>query len=102
MIAPSEASSNLPRFNRLRYGFRSQDAEDLESMYSMTRPEGFDPELIKRIMLGTYALSKGYCDTFFKKASQLRTLIVNDFKEAFRQCHVLITPVALTLAFKIR
>jgi len=101
IIAPSEASSNLARYDGVRYGFRSQDAEDLESMYSMTRAEGFGAEVIRRIMLGTYALSKGYYDAFFKKASQVRTLIVNDFKEAFRQCHVLITPVAPTPAFKI-
>ncbi len=101
IIAPSEASSNLARYDGVRYGFRSEDAEDLESMYSMTRAEGFGPEVIRRIMLGTYALSKGYYDAFFKKASQVRTLIVNDFKEAFRQCHVLITPVAPTAAFKI-
>jgi len=101
IIAPSEASSNLARYDGVRYGFRSQDAEDLESMYSMTRAEGFGAEVIRRIMLGTYALSKGYYDAFFKKASQVRTLIVNDFKEAFRQCDVLITPVGPTPAFKI-
>jgi len=70
-------------------------------MYTMTRAQGFGPEVIRRIMLGTYALSKGYYDEFFKKASQVRTLIINDFKEAFSKCHVIITPVAPTPAFKI-
>jgi aspartyl-tRNA(Asn)/glutamyl-tRNA(Gln) amidotransferase subunit A len=70
-------------------------------MDSMTRAEGFGPEVIRRIMLGTYALSEGYYDAFFKKASEVRTLIVNDFKDALRQCHILITPVAPAPAFKI-
>jgi len=89
IIAPSEASSNLARY------------DGVESIYRMTRAQAFGPEVIRRIMLGTYALSKGYYDAFFKKASQVRTLIINDFKEAFRKCHVLITPVAPTPAFKI-
>lgn len=101
IIAPSEASSNLARYDGVRYGFRSKDTDDIESMYRMTRAQAFGPEVIRRIMLGTYALSKGYYDAFFKKASQVRTLIINDFKEAFRKCHVLITPVAPTPAFKI-
>jgi len=101
IIAPSEASSNLARYDGVRYGLRSEDTDDLESMYTMTRAQGFGPEVIRRIMLGTYALSKGYYDAFFKKASQVRTLMINDFREAFSKCHVLVTPVAPTPAFKI-
>jgi aspartyl-tRNA(Asn)/glutamyl-tRNA(Gln) amidotransferase subunit A len=101
IIAPSEASSNLARYDGVRYGFRFKDTDDLESMYMMTRAKAFGPEVIRRIMLGTYALSKGYYDAFFKKASQVRTLIINDFVEAFKKCQILIAPVAPTPAFKI-
>jgi aspartyl-tRNA(Asn)/glutamyl-tRNA(Gln) amidotransferase subunit A len=101
IIAPSEASSNLARYDGVRYGFRFKDTDDLESMYRMTRAKAFGPEVIRRIMLGTYTLSKGYYDAFFKKASQVRTLIINDFVEAFKKCQILITPVAPTPAFKI-
>ncbi len=101
IIAPAEAGSNLARYDGVRYGLRSKNAGNLESMYKSTRKEGFGSEVIRRIMLGTYALSAGYREAFFKKASQVRTLVIKDFKEGFKRCNVLIAPVAPTSAFKL-
>lgn len=101
IIAPSEASSNLARYDGVRYGFRTPESHDLFEMFSKTRTEGFGPEVIRRIMLGTYALSAGYYDAYYRKASRVRTLLINDFKEAFEICDVLLTPVAPTPAFQI-
>ena len=102
LIAPAEASSNLARFDGVKYGFRAENAENLIAMYKKTRSEGFGAEVKRRIMLGTYALSAGYYDAYYGKASQVRTLIRQDFEEAFKKCDVIVTPTAPTPAFKIR
>ncbi len=101
IIAPSEASSNLARYDGVKYGFRDKNQTDLESMYKKTKSIGFGDEVIRRIILGTYALSAGYYDAFYKKASQIRTLIIDDFKKAFAKCDILIAPTTPTCAFKI-
>jgi len=101
IIAPAEASSNLARYDGVKYGLRTQHARDLMSMYRQTRHQGFGPEVKRRIMLGTYVLSAGYYDAYYKKASQVRTLIRQDFVEAFKQCDALLAPVAPIPAFKI-
>ncbi len=101
VIAPSEASSNLARYDGVKYGFRNQDNPDLMSMYRSTRSQGFGPEVQRRIIIGTYCLSAGYYDAYYGKASQVRTLITEDFKKAFQTCDVIACPVAPTAAFKI-
>jgi len=101
VIAPAEASSNLARYDGVKYGYRSADGRDLLEMYKMTRSEGFGAEVKRRIMIGTYALSSGYYDAYYKKASQVRTLIKRDFQEAFKSCDVIITPTSPTPAFRI-
>lgn len=101
IIAPAEASSNLARYDGVKYGFRDKTAKSLLEMYHQTRSSGFGAEVKRRIMLGTYALSAGYYDAYYKKASQVRTLIKQDFLQAFTQCDFVITPVAPTPAFKI-
>ncbi len=101
IIAPSEASSNLARFDGVRYGHRASDYKDLEEMYSKTRDEGFGAEVKRRIMLGTYSLSSGYYDAYYLKAQQVRTLIYQDFMKAFEKYDVLITPTTPDVAFKI-
>src|SRR5678815_2647869 len=101
IIATAEASSNLARFDGVRYGFRAEDAPELRQMYRKTREEGFGPEVKRRIMLGTYVLSAGYYDAYYRKAQQVRTLIKNDFLEAFKRCDAIITPTAPTPAFAI-
>jgi aspartyl-tRNA(Asn)/glutamyl-tRNA(Gln) amidotransferase subunit A len=101
IIATAEASSNLARFDGVRYGFRAEDASELRQMYRKTREEGFGPEVKRRIMLGTYVLSAGYYDAYYRKAQQVRTLIKNDFMTAFKQCDAIITPTAPTPAFAI-
>jgi len=100
LLATSEASSNLARYDGVKYGFR-QTGKDLLDMYKNTRAKGFGPEVKRRIMLGTYALSSGYYDAYYKKAQQVRTLIKRDFEEAFRKVDVLVTPTAPTPAFKV-
>jgi aspartyl-tRNA(Asn)/glutamyl-tRNA(Gln) amidotransferase subunit A len=100
LIAPAEASSNLARYDGVAYGFRDKNAADLLDMYKETRSQGFGPEVKRRILIGTYALSSGYYDAYYKKASQVRTLILNDFKKAWEQCDVLISPVTPTPAWK--
>jgi len=101
LIAPAEASSNLARYDGVKYGYRSTQDENLLAMYKKTRSEGFGPEVKRRIMLGTYALSAGYYDAYYGKASQVRTLIRMDFEQAFQKCDVIVTPVSPTPAFKI-
>jgi aspartyl-tRNA(Asn)/glutamyl-tRNA(Gln) amidotransferase subunit A len=101
IIAPAEASSNLARYDGVKYGFRSHDGRDLLEMYKKTRSEGFGAEVKRRIMIGTYALSSGYYDAYYKKASQVRALIKRDFDKAFKQCDVILTPTTPTPAFKI-
>lgn len=101
LIAPAEASSNLARYDGVKYGFRNKFSEDLLEMYRDTRSTGFGPEVQRRIILGTYALSAGYYDAYYGKASQVRTLIVEDYKKAFETCDVLVMPVAPTPAFQL-
>jgi len=101
IIAPAEASSNLARFDGVRYGNRDQEASTLIEMYRQSRSQGFGPEVKRRIIIGTYALSSGYYDAYYKKASQARTLIINDYRQAFSQCDVLASPVSPTPAWAI-
>ena len=101
IIATAEASSNLARFDGVRYGFRAEDAPELRQMYRKTREEGFGPEVKRRIMLGTYVLSAGYYDAYYRKAQQVRTLIENDFLDAFKKCDAVITPTSPTAAFSL-
>jgi aspartyl-tRNA(Asn)/glutamyl-tRNA(Gln) amidotransferase subunit A len=101
IVAPAEASSNLARYDGVKYGFRSEGNSDLLEMYKKTRSAGFGAEVKRRIMIGTYALSSGYYDAYYKKASQVRALIKRDFDEAFKTCDVLMTPTTPTPAFRI-
>lgn len=101
LLAPSEASSNLARYDGVKYGFRFSDAEDLREMYFKTRAEGFGWEVKRRIMIGTYALSSGYYDAYYLKAQRVRTLIKRDFEEAFKKVDVIMTPTYPEPAFKI-
>lgn len=101
LIAPAEASSNLARYDGVKYGLRDAGAGSLMDMYRQTRAKGFGPEVKKRIIIGTYALSSGYYDAYYRKASQVRTLLVEDFKAAFQTCDVLVSPVAPTPAWRI-
>jgi aspartyl-tRNA(Asn)/glutamyl-tRNA(Gln) amidotransferase subunit A len=101
VIAPCEASSNLARFDGVRYGFRDREKTGLLEMYRGTRSRGFGPEVQRRIILGTYALSAGYYDAYYGKATQVRTLIREDFMKAFSICDVILCPVAPTPAFKL-
>ncbi|BAZ37423.1 glutamyl-tRNA(Gln) amidotransferase subunit A [Calothrix sp. NIES-4101] len=100
IIAPSEASANLARYDGVKYGVRAEDADNLLSMYNRTRANGFGAEVKRRIMIGTYALSAGYYDAYYLKAQKVRTLIKQDFENAFAQVDVLVSPVAPTTAFK--
>ncbi|MGE5557753.1 MAG: Asp-tRNA(Asn)/Glu-tRNA(Gln) amidotransferase subunit GatA [Bacillota bacterium] len=100
IIAPAEASSNLARYDGARYGMRVE-AEDSVSMFLRTRDEGFGSEVKRRIMIGTYALSAGYYDAYYKKAQQVRTLIREEFQKAFERCDFLVTPTAPSAAFRI-
>ena len=99
VIAPSEASANLARYDGVKYGFRSEDQKTLMEMTSKTRAEGFGSEVKRRILIGTYALSAGYVDAYYKKAQQVRTLIRRDFDDAFKKVDVLLAPTAPTTAF---
>jgi len=103
LILPSEASSNLARFDGMRYGLRAGDdgSASVEEVMARTREEGFGAEVKRRIMLGTYALSSGYYDAYYGQAQKVRTLISRDFAEAFGQVDVLISPTTPTTAFKI-
>jgi len=101
LIAPAEASSNLARYDGVRYGYRSEGATSLIEMMSKTRAEGFGAEVQRRIMIGTYALSAGYYEAFYGKAQKVRTLIRGDFAGAFGKADVLLTPTAPTPAFRL-
>lgn len=101
IISSAEASSNLARYDGVKYGFRNKDKDSLIDMYEGTRSAGFGAEVIRRIIIGTYALSSGYYDAYYKKALQVRTLIMEDFSKVFDSCDVIISPVAPTPAFKI-
>ena len=101
ILANAEASSNLARYDGVRYGVRTPRAANLLDMYMRTRAEGFGAEVKRRIMLGTYALSAGYYDAYYKKAQQLRTLFRQDFQQAFAQCDALLAPVSPTAAFRL-
>ncbi len=100
VLAPAEASSNLSRFDGVRYGYRAEEYKDLNDMYTRTRTQGFGEEVKRRIMIGTYALSSGYYDAYYLKAQKLRRLISNDFDQAFEQCDVIMGPTAPGTAFK--
>ncbi|MBQ3553355.1 MAG: Asp-tRNA(Asn)/Glu-tRNA(Gln) amidotransferase subunit GatA [Clostridia bacterium] len=101
MISSAEASSNLARFDGVKYGYRAEKFNDLIDLYCQTRSEGFGAEVKRRIMIGTYALSSGYYDAYYKKAQQVRTMIMNDFGKAFETYDVLVTPASPTTAFGI-
>jgi len=100
VIAPSEASTNLSRYDAVRFGHRCDNPEDLEDMYARSRDEGFGAEVKRRILTGTFALSSGYYDAYYLKAQQVRTLIIQDFKQAFEQVDVIATPTSPIPAFK--
>jgi aspartyl-tRNA(Asn)/glutamyl-tRNA(Gln) amidotransferase subunit A len=101
VIAPAEASSNLARFDGVRYGLRAENPSDLLDMYTRTRHDGFGAEVKRRIMLGTYALSSGYYDAYYGRAQRVRTKISEDFRTAFDQVDLIVTPTAPTVAFKL-
>lgn len=101
VLAPSEASSNLARFDGIRYGYKAKDYNSLEELYTKTRTEGFGDEVKRRIMIGTYALSAGYYDAYYKKSLKVRTLIKQDFVDAFKEVDVIIAPTAPNVAFNI-
>jgi aspartyl-tRNA(Asn)/glutamyl-tRNA(Gln) amidotransferase subunit A len=100
LVATAEASSNLARYDGVRYGFRSAE-DDLRAMYARTRERGFGPEVKRRIMLGTYVLSAGYYEAYYLKAQQVRTLILRDYEYAFDRVDVVAMPTSPTPAFKI-
>ncbi|MEC4888838.1 MAG: Asp-tRNA(Asn)/Glu-tRNA(Gln) amidotransferase subunit GatA [Nitrospira sp.] len=101
VIATAEASSNLARYDGVKFGLRAKDTKDLLELYTKTRQEGFGPEVKRRIMLGTYALSSGYYDAYYGKAQAVRTLIRQDFDAAFKEVDLIVTPVTPTTAFKL-
>ncbi len=101
IIAPAEASSNLARYDGVKYGHRAKGAKDLIDMYRQSRSQGFGSEVKRRIMLGTYVLSAGYYDAYYRKASQVRTLIRQDFLDAFEKCDAILAPVSPIAAFRI-
>src|SRR4029079_2438579 len=101
VIAPAEASSNLSRFDGVRYGHRAERYSDLMDMYKKTRAEGFGPEVKRRILVGTYVLSHGYYDAYYLKAQQVRRLIADDFQRAYGRCDVIAGPTTPTAAFCI-
>ena len=101
ILATAEASSNLARFDGVRYGYRAREARTLSEMYRRTRDQGFGTEVKRRIMLGTYALSAGYYDAYYLKAQKVRTLLARDFEEAFKQVDAIVTPTSPTAAFKL-
>jgi aspartyl-tRNA(Asn)/glutamyl-tRNA(Gln) amidotransferase subunit A len=101
VIAPSEASANLARYDGVKYGYRAEGADALAAMTARSRAEGFGSEVQRRILIGTYALSAGYMDAYYKKAQQVRTLIRQDFDAAFQAVDVLLTPTSPTTAFQV-
>ena len=101
VIAPAEASSNLSRYDGVRYGYRAPDYADLNDMYAKSRAQGFGDEVKRRILIGTYVLSHGYYDAYYLQAQRIRRLIANDFVAAFRQCDVILGPTSPTTAFRL-
>jgi len=101
IIAPAEASSNLSRFDGVKFGHRAEKYADLADMYQKTRAEGFGDEVKRRIMIGTYVLSHGYYDAYYLQAQKIRRMIADDFQSAFKECDVIAGPVAPTVAWKI-
>jgi aspartyl-tRNA(Asn)/glutamyl-tRNA(Gln) amidotransferase subunit A len=101
IIAPAEASSNLSRFDGVKFGHRAKDFKDLTGMYEQTRAEGFGDEVKRRIMIGTYVLSHGYYDAYYLQAQKIRRMIADDFQQAFQQCDVIAGPVAPTVAWAL-
>jgi aspartyl-tRNA(Asn)/glutamyl-tRNA(Gln) amidotransferase subunit A len=101
VIAPAEASSNLSRFDGVRYGYRAKEYADLTDMYCRTRGEGFGAEVKRRILVGTYVLSHGYYDAYYLQAQKIRRLIARDFASAFARCDVILGPASPTTAFEI-
>ena len=101
MLAPAEASSNLSRFDGVRFGYRCENPKDLIDLYTRSRSEGFGPEVQRRILAGTYALSAGYFDAYYTKAQKVRRLIVKDFEDAFANCDVIASPTVPTAAYKL-
>jgi len=101
VVAPAECSSNLSRFDGVRFGHRCENPQNLEDLYKRSRAEGFGAEVKRRIMIGAYALSAGYYDAYYLKAQQIRHLISDDFKQAFKQCDVIMGPTSPSTAFKI-
>jgi aspartyl-tRNA(Asn)/glutamyl-tRNA(Gln) amidotransferase subunit A len=101
VLAPAEASSNLSRFDGVRYGYRTPEYGDLTEMYEKTRAEGFGSEVKRRILIGSYVLSHGYYDAYYIQAQKLRRLIANDFSQAFKHCDVILGPTAPSTAFKL-
>jgi aspartyl-tRNA(Asn)/glutamyl-tRNA(Gln) amidotransferase subunit A len=101
IIAPCEASSNLARYDGVRYGYRTADADNLHELFFRSRSEGFGEEVKRRIMLGTYALSSGYYDAYYLKAQKVRTLIREDFRNAWEKVDVIVTPTTPETAFNI-
>ena len=101
IIAPAEASSNLARYDGVKYGYRNESESSLDDMYELTRSEGFGKEVKRRIFIGTYVLSAGYYDAYYIKAQKIRKLISNDFNEAFKDCDLIVTPTTPSPAFEI-
>jgi aspartyl-tRNA(Asn)/glutamyl-tRNA(Gln) amidotransferase subunit A len=101
IIAPAEASSNLSRFDGVKFGHRAKDFTDLESLYKKSRAEGFGEEVKRRIMTGTYVLSHGYYDAYYLQAQKIRRMIAQDFQNAFKVCDVIAGPVAPKVAWKL-
>jgi len=101
IIATAEASSNLARYDGVRYGFRAEETDELRKMYFKTREEGFGEEVKRRIMLGTYVLSSGYYDAYYAKAQKVRALVKKDYENAFAACDAILTPTSPTVAFKL-
>jgi len=101
LLAPAEASSNLARYDGVRYGYRAPDPRDLLDMYTRTRHDGFGAEVKRRVMLGTYALSSGYYDAYYGRAQRVRTKIAEDFRSAFERVDLIVTPTAPTVAFRL-
>jgi aspartyl-tRNA(Asn)/glutamyl-tRNA(Gln) amidotransferase subunit A len=101
VIAPAEASSNLSRFDGVRYGYRAGNPKDLEDLYCRSRSEGFGKEVQRRILIGTFVLSHGYYDAYYMQAQRVRRLVAQDFEAAFNSCDLIIGPVAPTVAWDI-
>lgn len=101
LLAPAEASSNLSRYDGVRFGYRCENPTDLQDLYTRSRSEGFGEEVKRRIIMGTYALSAGYFDAYYTKAQKVRRIILNDFRQAFSKCDIIASPTAPTTAYKL-